>query len=160
MDEKEKIPVENNSLPEDDSKSKRRAERRRSERREPWLIGIILILIGAVFLFQNLTGFTINNWWALFIMIPALESFSRAWHVMQDAGGKFTSAVGRPLIGGLVLTSIAAILFLDLNWIIFAPILLIVAGAGILLNVSLPNNEFLNQFTDPQQKDRRIILNQ
>jgi hypothetical protein len=138
MDENEKLPVENKEKPETDSRSTRRDEVRRSERREPWLIGIILILIGGVFLLQNLTGFRINNWWALFIMIPALESFSRAWQAMQNAEGKLTTPVLKPLIAGLVLTSIAVILFFDLSWIIFGPILLIVAGAGLLINAVLP----------------------
>jgi hypothetical protein len=134
----EKTAAENQKQPEIDPKSTRINERRRSERREWWLIGIIFILIGVVFLIQNLTGIYINNWWALFIMIPALESFSRAWQTMQAADGWVTSTARKSLIGGLVLTTIAAILFFNLNWVIFGPILLIVAGAAILLNVTLP----------------------
>jgi hypothetical protein len=138
MDENEKTAAENQEQPEIDSKSTRINDRRRSERREPWLIGIILIIIGVVFLIQNLTGIYINNWWALFIMIPALESFSRAWQAMQAADGRLTSTARKSLIGGLVLTTIATILFFNLDWVIFGPILLIVAGAAILLNVVLP----------------------
>jgi hypothetical protein len=138
MDENEKIPVENNAQTEIDTKSAWKEERERSERREPWLIGIILILIGGIFLLQNLTGFYIKNWWALFIMIPALESFSRFWQAIQNNTGQFPPSARKALIGGIVLTSIAAILFLDLNWFIFGPILLILAGAAILINVSLP----------------------
>jgi len=102
------------------------------------MVGVILILVGVVFLLQNMTGFYLNNWWALFILIPAFGSFSRGWQAVQDADGKVTSHARGSLIGGLVLTAVAAILLFNLDWAIFGPFLLIAVGAVMLLNSLMP----------------------
>ena len=122
MDEQEKTQSENQKTPEEKSTTTRFEGRsRRSRGREPWLVGVILILVGAVFLLQNLTSFYLNNWWALFILIPAFGSFSRGWQEVQDAGGKVTSHARSNFIGGVVLTTVAVILLFNLDWAIFGP---------------------------------------
>jgi len=100
----------------------------------PWVGGAALILIGLVFLLQNTTGFYLNNWWAFFIMIPAVSAFGNAWRGYQNADGKFTSSVRSSLIGGLVMTMIAAIFLFNLDWLILGPAILILAGIGLLLS--------------------------
>jgi len=137
MDEQEKIPMENQEQPKSDTPLGRIEAKRRSRGREPWLVGAILILIGVVFLMQNLTGFYFNNWWAFFILIPAFGSFSRGRQAMQDADGRLTSSARGAFIGGLVLTAVAAILLFSLDWVIFGPILLIIAGVAMLLSAVL-----------------------
>jgi hypothetical protein len=94
--------------------------------------------VGGVFLLQNMTGFYLNNWWALFILIPAFGSFSRGWQAVQDADGKVTSHSRSNFIGGVVLTAVAAILLFNLDWAIFGPFLLIAVGAAMLLSSVLP----------------------
>ena len=68
------------------------------------VLGGVLILIGAIFMAQNLTDFSLGdwNWWALFILIPALGSLANVWRIYQ-AQGRLTAAARGPLIGGLVL---------------------------------------------------------
>jgi uncharacterized membrane protein YjjP (DUF1212 family) len=86
---------------------------------------------------QNLTSFSLENWWALFILIPALGAFGNAWKSYQSS--KHLSApVRASLISGIILTMVAAIFLLNLNWAIIGPVLLILAGAGLLINVMLP----------------------
>lgn len=112
-------------------------EERRAGRSGSWLVGAILILIGIFILLQNLTSFELKNWWALFILIPALGAFGNAWRVYQ--GSRRLSAPARAsLIGGLILTMVAAIFLFNLNWTILGPVLLILAGLGLLVNVILP----------------------
>ena len=48
-----------------------------------WIWAVVLIVLGLVFLVQNLTGFTLDNWWALFILIPAVAAFANAWRANQ-----------------------------------------------------------------------------
>ncbi|HUV14957.1 MAG TPA: hypothetical protein VMW28_00150 [Pelolinea sp.] len=100
----------------------------------PWVGGAALILIGLVFLLQNTTGFYLNNWWAFFIMIPAVSAFGNALRGYQNADRKFTSSVRSSLIGGLVMTMIAAIFLFNLDWLILGPAILILAGIGLLLS--------------------------
>ncbi len=65
-----------------------------------WVPGLILIGLGAFFLFSNFTGFRLENWWALFILIPAfgsLGSFLRAYQrddrLSHEARGSLVGAM-------------------------------------------------------------------
>lgn len=121
--------------------------RRREERWEArggrmggaWVGGAILILLGIVFLAQNLGALALNNWWALFILLPAVGSFGTAWRLYQNAGGRLTAPARGSLIGGLVFTMIAAVFLFNLNWTWFGPLLIILAGIGLLFNSILPS---------------------
>jgi riboflavin transporter FmnP len=98
----------------------------------PWIGGVVLILLGLIFLVQNLSGAQLGNWWALFILIPAIGSLAAAWRAHQTHG-RLTAAARGPLIGGLVLTLVALIFLLNLNWGQVWPLFLILAGLGALL---------------------------
>ncbi len=97
-----------------------------------WIGGIILILIGATFLIQNLTGFQLHNWWALFILIPAVNSVVTAWNNYHAGGGQFTRAVTGPLIGGLLLIFLVVMFLFGLDFGKYWPIFLILAGLAAL----------------------------
>jgi len=100
----------------------------------PWMGGLVMILIGMVFLLRQFSGFDLENWWALFIIIPAVGAFGSAWRAYEYADRRFTPAVRGSLIGGLVLTLVAAIFLFNLNWAIFFPIVLILAGVSLLVS--------------------------
>lgn len=139
---------EGNSPQYRDARAARRAERQklREERRRArasrggggWIAGIVLILLGLVFLLQNIGGFSLQNWWAIFILIPALGSFASAWNTYQSSGG-FSAAVRGPLVGGLILTTIALIFLFNISFGIYWPVLLILGGLLILASVLLPS---------------------
>jgi hypothetical protein len=118
---------------------------RREERREArggsgaWIVGAILIVLGLVFLAQNLGGtLLIQNWWALFILIPAVAAFSAAWNAYKSAGNRLTMPARGSLVGGLILLMITAVFLLNLSWTLLGPIIIILAGVGLLLNVIIP----------------------
>ena len=125
-----------------ESRRERRAERR-AHRHDatPWLGGVILIVLGLIFLAQNFGVATLNNWWALFILIPAVGAFSAAWRRYQAAGESLTSDALGSLIGGLILTAVSLTFLFNLNlgsngnllW----PILLILGGVAVLLQVRM-----------------------
>ncbi len=106
---------------------------RRSDKDGNLLAGVVLIAIGGIFLLTNLTGLTINNWWALFILIPAFSNFSRAWRSYRTHGRLSHNARGS-ITGGLILTLIAsAFLFDFITWEVIWPSFLIVLGLSALL---------------------------
>ena len=106
-----------------------------SKPRQPaWIVGGVLILIGVVFLLRTVTGVELHNWWALFILIPALGSLVTAGQMFVRNGRRFTAASRGPLIGGLVLLAISAIFIFNLDWAIAWPFILIIAGVGVLLS--------------------------
>jgi hypothetical protein len=123
-----------------------RRQRRWEQRREaraarlggPWVAGVILIVLGILILLQNLNLFTLHNWWALFILIPAAGAFGAAWKTYQDVGGRLTAGARGSLVAGLILTMVSAVFLFNLEWSILGPVLIILAGLGLLLNTLLP----------------------
>jgi len=102
-----------------------------------WVGGAVLIAVGIFLLLQNLTSFSLENWWALIILIPAAGAFANSWRIYRSS--KRLSAPARAsLIGGILLTMVTAIFLLDLNWTVLGPVLIILAGLGLLINVILP----------------------
>jgi hypothetical protein len=126
----------------------RRAERRawREQRRATrwsrgyggWMGDALLILLGVIFLLQNFGPAYPFNWWALFILIPALGAFGAAWNWYKQTG-QFGAPARGALIGGVVLTLAAVGLLFNLAWGLVLPVLLILAGIALLVNLMLPN---------------------
>ena len=144
-------PSQGGSTPDySDWREARRAERharraaRRAERDQlhsssayGWMAGGALILIGVLFMAQNLGAFYLRNWWALFILIPAIGSFAAAWNSYQ-ANGRLTTAGRGSLVGGGIMVLVAAILLFGLDFGLLWPIFLIIGGLVVLLNALLP----------------------
>ncbi|MEZ4518882.1 MAG: hypothetical protein R3C44_19370 [Chloroflexota bacterium] len=101
-----------------------------------WLAGVVLVGIGLFFLLSNLTDFHINNWWALFILIPAFSSLGNAVRVYQR--DERLGAEGRgSFAGGLILLFVAAVFLLGWSWGAIWPVFLVIGGVSMLLNAFL-----------------------
>lgn len=98
-----------------------------------WIGGVVLIAIGVIFLINNYTDFGLANWWALFILIPALAILSNAARAYR-AAGRITSDVTGSLIGGLIMLFVASIFLFELDWSQVWPMFIVFAGLGALLN--------------------------
>jgi hypothetical protein len=101
-----------------------------------WFGGALLIIFGVVFLLHNINALPLNNWWALFILIPAFSAYNRAWRMYQPAG-QLNWLVWRSLLGGLFWTLLTVVLLFNVNWGFLLPILLILFGIGILAGLAL-----------------------
>lgn len=105
----------------------------REERGSDSLFALILIGLGLYFLARNFFGFELfDNWWALFILIPAFAGYSRAWS-QYKAAGRWSGAAARSLTGAILLTAVAGFFLLGLDFGLFWPVLLIILGASLLL---------------------------
>jgi drug/metabolite transporter (DMT)-like permease len=99
-----------------------------------WIAAAILIGVGVVFLFQNM-GYAIpGNWWALFLLIPAVFSLASAWKSYERNGRRFGPGMAGSLITALVLIALTLVFLfdLDVNWNVIWPAALIVIGLGVL----------------------------
>lgn len=103
-----------------------------------WVVGLIVVLVGVVMLLNNFGSLHLNNWWALFILIPAIGSFTTAYNFYRHQG-RFSASVRGSLIGGVVLTFITIVFLFSLDFGQMWPVFLIVAGVAILLNGILPD---------------------
>ncbi len=108
-----------------------------------WVAGLLLVALGFVFLLQNMGrfDFPLDNWWALFILIPTLGAFERAWQIYRREDGRLTGEARGSLVVGFILTVVTAVLFFDLSWRLFGPLLIILAGIAVLVNYNLPGKE-------------------
>jgi hypothetical protein len=121
--------------------AERRARRearwqRRAGRSSAWIGGAILILLGVVFLLQNMGIPFLTNWWAIFILIPAFWAFVAAWDSYQE-NGRLTRGGAGSLAGGGLLTILALVFLFNLNLGLFWPVLLIAGGLVLLGTVLL-----------------------
>jgi hypothetical protein len=71
------------------------------------MLGIILILLAGIVFLQTQHIYIINNWWALFILLPAFGSIAAAWGISRAAGGQ---------------------------WVIWGPVLLALTGISLIVN--------------------------
>ena len=98
-----------------------------------WIGGGILVFLGVIFLAQNFGAPLPRNWWAVFILIPAFASFSSAWTFYRRSGGAMTRGVRGGVVGGCILTLLAASFFFGLDWGRFWPVILILLGAAVVV---------------------------
>jgi phosphatidylserine synthase len=103
-----------------------------------WIGGAILILLGLVFLLQNTGIFFLNNWWALFILIPAFGSFASAYEMYQSNGHRYTHSVRWTFIAGVFFTLLAASFMFNVAAGLFLPLVLIMVGIALLVNFVTP----------------------
>lgn len=99
-----------------------------------WIMGLALILVGALFLVGNLTGFELHNWWALFILFPAVSSFSQAVDAYQSSG-RFDRNALRHTFMGLFFLLFAASFLLDFSFGLIWPVFLILGGLALLFGL-------------------------
>lgn len=133
----EQTPV---NAPEPLDRREARRQRRAERLADPshagsWITGIILIVLGGAFLMQNMGSyrFPLQNWWALFILIPAVGAFDTAFRSYRNSG-TFTNAARGSLLVGIVLTLVTAGFLFNIGWTYFGPVLIILVGLGILMN--------------------------
>ena len=104
------------------------------ENRDRWVVGLILIVLGAIFFLQNLGLELPANWWAAFLLLPAaaaaingVRTFNRESRLSGNAAASLAIAA--------VLVVAAVVLLLDIrvNWDLIWPLVLIAIGLGIVL---------------------------
>ena len=94
---------------------------------------LVLILIGVFFLARQISGFEFHNWWAFFILIPALSSFGTAYRLWMRSG-RFSFGVWSAFYGGLFPLLVAFMFLFDLDWGAFWPLFVILPGFGMLVS--------------------------
>lgn len=99
-----------------------------------WVTGLILIVLGAAFLLRTTGIFDLplKNWWALFILIPAVGAFDTAIRIYRSADNRLTAPARGSLLVGLVLTFVTISFLFNLDMAIFGPVMIILVGIALL----------------------------
>lgn len=107
----------------------------RVERSRPlsWsdLGGVTLLLIGLAFVAIRVLGDgRLDNWWGFFILLPGLLFAGMGWRGRLD-NGRFPFIARFSLGVGLVVTTVAVMFLLNLNWGTWWPLMIIVPGVAL-----------------------------
>jgi hypothetical protein len=106
--------------------------------RFPW-VGIVLIILGIVFFLQQTGNLTQHfNWWALFILIPAISSLTGMYYAIRSSG-TFNQTARSALGTSVVIFTLAFMFLFNLDWAIYWPLMVIAAGFSILIG-SIPGD--------------------
>jgi hypothetical protein len=144
MQDKDTLQLEDDGQAANTSRRQERIERREERRAEReaggfgWMIGLILIAIGGLYLLQEF-GFLpgLTNWWALFMLLPAAGVFSAAIGAYRRSGGQLTSEVIGLLVGSLLFLVMTGFFLFGVSFTWFVPLFLIAAGLLILFGPML-----------------------
>ena len=96
-----------------------------------WMTGLVLIFVGAILLLVNLSGNQLHNWWSLFILSPAINSFSRAVDTYRSRGN-IDRAVIRHAFWGVFFVVLSATFLLEYSFGLVWPVFLILGGIALL----------------------------
>jgi hypothetical protein len=101
------------------------------------LVGIVIIIIGVIFLLENLYIIDIGyHWWALFFLIPISFLASDIWCMRKNNQGKIPASARGKFIGMAVLLFIMFVFLLGLDWGMIWPVFIIIGGLSIILSSS------------------------
>ncbi len=117
-----------NPSPESSSDRSLRRERRANRKpRDRYALGLLLVVVGGILLLRDSFGVAFQNWWVVFLLIPAAAFLYRAYQAYQ-ASGTFDREVSRQVIPGVVLLLVSAVFLFGLSWNVMGPLLLIFLG--------------------------------
>ncbi len=97
------------------------------------VMALVFIAVGVVLVISNVSGFEFENWWVLFMLIPAALFVKNIYDDYQ-ANGRLTGRSTGAIIATLaILATAATFLFEAITWGTIWPIGLIFAGIAIFL---------------------------
>lgn len=106
--------------------------------------GLIMIAVGLIFLFNQFSDLQINNWWALFILLPVVTNWSKVYKIVKEAG-TFTPEAIKLGLSSLVPIFVAVIFLFNLDWGKVWPVFIIIGGVTAL------GNDWGNQLEDASE---------
>jgi hypothetical protein len=125
--------MDEGQTPPSETRGKNRLNWRQNE--NSWIIGLSILLMGAIFLVQNRTGWQMEQWWYAFLFVPALASFVTAWRRSKEREGFPRRRILRPLALGLFLLATMFVLLFNLGWSMILVSLLLTAGFVLIIGI-------------------------
>ena len=91
------------------------------------VFGVLLIILGVAFFFGRFSGLLLRNWWAWFILVPALMKLVSGLRLVETKRG-MTSAAASMVSGSLFMILLGSMFLFGLSWTLFWPFALIFMG--------------------------------
>jgi hypothetical protein len=116
--------------------SESRNESEDEDQRGPgaFIAAAILIGVGLILLLQHFGVPLPENWWALFLLIPAVGALPSAWRIYEQNGRRYTTSMNGVLITAalFLLLTVVFLFNLHIDWGLIWPLILIVLGIAAL----------------------------
>ena len=97
--------------------------------------GGFFILLGLIYLVQQIAGLDWGRMWVLFLLIPVYWVLYDAWCKYKAAGQTVTPAVVQRLLWGLFpFVMVGANALFNISWGVMWPFMLILIGVSALVN--------------------------
>ncbi len=96
------------------------------------IFATVLILVGVAVLVNSLIDYSLENWWALFMLFPVGAMVMNIWRDYKE-NGRLSHRSSGTIIPIVILSTIVAIFLFNLSWTIFWPTAIIAFGLSILL---------------------------
>lgn len=106
-----------------------------------WVMGIVVIALGVLFLLHNLglhlAFLEFNNWWAVLILLCAIGPLSLAYRQYR-ASERIDANIAYYLTCAAAILSVGFIFLLDLRWDRWWPLFVIYGGLWMLVRRTYP----------------------
>ncbi len=95
--------------------------------------GVSLLLVGGSLFATNLLNIHMDNWWALFILAPALLLFGSGQVLSKSDNGRY-SLLPRLFFGaGLIVLTVATMFLAKLDWSAWWPLMIMASSAALII---------------------------
>lgn len=95
--------------------------------------GLIMIAVGVIFLGTQFIDFQFHNWWALFILIPAIVAWTWAARMIKEDGAMTPKSI-QTISGSLFPLFVASIFLFQWDWTLVWPGFIVIAGLNAIAN--------------------------
>lgn len=100
--------------------------------------GFSLFLLGILLLVLSAMKYRVENWWAIFIVLPGLALWGLGRMLSRRRNGRSPLAARLATGAALVVLVVAGMFLLDLNWTVWWPLMIVSPGAALLLAAGKP----------------------
>ena len=95
--------------------------------------GLSLLLLGGALFLLSVLQVSLDNWWALFILMPALVLFGIGRAIPRGENGRFSLPSRLFFASGLVVLVVAVMFLLNLDWSVWWPLMIVAPGAALMV---------------------------
>ena len=95
--------------------------------------GLFLVFVGGAIFLSKVLGIQLENWWALFILVPALTMFGIGWAIPRPDNGRFHLISRLFFATGLVVLVVAGMFLMNLDWSVWWPLMIVTPGVSLII---------------------------
>lgn len=101
--------------------------------------GMLLVLLGLLLVCLNVLKYRVENWWAIFVALPALLLFAVGQVLPRSDNGRYSAITRFFFASGFIVAVVAGMFLFNLNWGIWWPLMIVTPGVALLYLAGQPD---------------------